>query len=196
MPRFPLSPAIVYNQLMENQNPDAPRKSARWKFVFGLLGIIFLTLAILAGGKFYFFWRGTRAVQELAEALKRAEEEDYQRAMADTYGGKTPQETLRMYIDAVEKGDYELASRYFIIERQERESDYLTLLSDNKKISWFLEKMLKKAFTESSKYQNIDEKHYKIEIESEEPNIYYAIIDFFKYPNNVWKINKISPENF
>ena len=180
----------------ENQESDAPQKSARWKFIFGLLGIIFLGLAILIGGKFYFFWRGTKAVQELAEAMKRAEEEDYQRAMADTFGGKTPQETLRMYIDAVEKGDYELASKYFVLDKQERESNYLTSLSDNKKISWFLEKMLRGAFTTSSEYRNIDEKHYRIEIKSEEPNIYYSIIDFFKYPNNIWKINKISPENF
>ena len=57
----------------------------------------------------------------MAEALKKAEQEDYKRAMADTYGGKTPQETLQMYIDAVEKGDYELASKYFIGDNQEKE---------------------------------------------------------------------------
>ena len=180
----------------ENQESDAPQKSARWKFIFGLLGIIFLGLAILIGGKFYFFWRGTKAVQELAEAMKRAKEEDYQRAMADTFGGKTPQETLQMYIDAVEKGDYELASRYFVLNKQDGALNYLTLLSDNEKLSWFLEKMLKMAFTESGEYQNIDEKHYGIGIKSEEPNIYYSKIDFFKYPNDIWKINKISPENF
>ncbi len=168
---------------MENQNPNAPRKSARWKFVFGLLGIIFLTLAILAGGKFYFFWRGTRAVQELAEALKRAEEEDYQRAMADTYGGKTPQETLRMYIDAVEKGDYELASRYFIGEKQEGE----------------LESSRKMSEVEMKKYINVLKAtvikldvNGKYDAEKKYFSLYEPILIREKiYPNGIWKIIEI-----
>ena len=44
---------------------------------------------------------------------------------ADTYGGKTPQETLDMFISAVEKGDYELASKYFVVERQNKELEDL-----------------------------------------------------------------------
>ncbi len=34
---------------------------------------------------------------------------------ADTYGGKTPEETLGMFIDALKKGDVELASKYFVL---------------------------------------------------------------------------------
>ena len=41
--------------------------------------------------------------------------------MVNSFGGKTPQETLQMYIDAVEKGDYELASTYFIQSHQKEE---------------------------------------------------------------------------
>ena len=73
------------------------------------------------GWGIYKQWQMRRGVEKFAEALKQLEQEDYRIAMADTYGGKTPQETLQMYIGAVEKGDYELASKYFIGEKQEEE---------------------------------------------------------------------------
>lgn len=37
----------------------------------------------------------------------------------DKYGGKTPEETYDMFLDALRKGDTTLASKYFVIERQE-----------------------------------------------------------------------------
>lgn len=42
----------------------------------------------------------------------------------DTYGGKTPEETLALFIAALEKGDIELASKYFVIEEQEERLNY------------------------------------------------------------------------
>ncbi len=57
-----------------------------------------------------------------ARALRRQEklvkemEEKYRN---DTYGGSTPEETLQLFIDALKKGDTDLAARYFIIDKQE-----------------------------------------------------------------------------
>ena len=46
--------------------------------------------------------------------------EDYEADMrADDVGGKTPEETLRMFIDALRKGDAELASRYTLLDIQD-----------------------------------------------------------------------------
>ncbi len=36
----------------------------------------------------------------------------------DTYGGKTPEETWGLFLDALKKGDVELASKYFVVEKQ------------------------------------------------------------------------------
>jgi len=33
----------------------------------------------------------------------------------DTYGGKTPEETLNLFIEALKKEDLELASKYFVL---------------------------------------------------------------------------------
>src|SRR3989344_5515424 len=101
------------------------QKRKYWKFVLGLIAVIVGVFVLANVGLWlwqkYDLWQGQKRVQQMAEGLKRIEQEDYARAMADTYGGKTPQETLQMYIDAVEKGDYELASKYFIGDKQEEE---------------------------------------------------------------------------
>src|SRR3989344_3104367 len=101
-------------------NPDLP-KSKFWKFALALAGVVFAGLILLVGLSEYQFRQDKEAVRRLAEGMAEWENEEYERAMADTYGGTTPQETLRLYIEAVEKGDYELASKYFIESNQEKE---------------------------------------------------------------------------
>ncbi len=41
----------------------------------------------------------------------------------DTYGAATPEGTLKLFIDAFQKGDVELASKYFVVEKQEEYRD-------------------------------------------------------------------------
>ena len=91
------------------------KKNTFWRFV-----IVFLAIILLVSGGFL-VWN--RYFSPQAKSERQAQEnyekfldwqKNYEKAMReDTYGGKTPQETLQMYIDAVEKGDYELASKYF-----------------------------------------------------------------------------------
>lgn len=57
------------------------------------------------------FWRQYR-IDKAIDAL----EAPYRN---DTYGGKTPEETFDMFLDALEKGDLELASKYFIVRKQD-----------------------------------------------------------------------------
>lgn len=86
-------------------------KSAK---VFWGVGLFFVALFLFIIGSYYYDqWRGQKRVEELAQALKKWEQDIYDKKAADKIGGKTPQETLQMFIDAVEKGDYELASKYF-----------------------------------------------------------------------------------
>ena len=49
----------------------------------------------------------------------------------DTYGGSTPEETLELFKKALEKGDIELASKYFVIEKQKETSKDLRVGKDN-----------------------------------------------------------------
>ncbi|MEK7513215.1 MAG: hypothetical protein AAB601_03370 [Patescibacteria group bacterium] len=52
---------------------------------------------------------------------------EFEAAMrADTWGGQTPEEPLRLFIEALKAGDIALASRYFMLETNERDPNYLT----------------------------------------------------------------------
>ena len=111
-----------------NNEVGRERSKRRWR----VARRVFLLIALMVGAIFLVgVWEesslrfGQWQVQNFANDLKKAQDDDYRRAMADTYGGKTPQETLRMYIDAVEKGDYEMASRYFVLSKQETELESL-----------------------------------------------------------------------
>ena len=117
---------------MEEQIQKKPssEKSGRkyWKFVAGFLGII----VIVAGG--FFVWERYFSPQAKInrETQKNYEkylewERNYEKAMKeDTYGGKTPEETLQMFIEALRKEDIELASKYFMIETDTQDPNYLT----------------------------------------------------------------------
>lgn len=95
-------------------------KKINWR-QFGKHWIVVFILAILAAFviwgmlnagpwlKQWQDWQAARTLQSELEKLYRN----------DKYGGKTPEETFDMFITALEKGDVELASKYFVIKRQE-----------------------------------------------------------------------------
>jgi len=85
------------------------------------LGFLVFLIALNYGLEKYNQSKQWQEIKKSAEAFQKAEQELYQKMMADTYGGKTPQETLELFIAAVEKGDYELASKYFVKSKQEEE---------------------------------------------------------------------------
>src|SRR3990167_4126944 len=53
-------------------------------------------------------WKYQRLVEKMQAPYKN-----------DKYGGKTPEETFDLFLDALRKEDVDLASRYFVIPKQE-----------------------------------------------------------------------------
>jgi len=113
---------------MELQQPE--RKIVQWKRFLVLLIIV----AIALGAFLFIQWYKDpmRQYNKMMEELERPYRED-------TYGGKTPEETLRMYLDALKKGDLELAAKYRRIDAQERELELLKESSEK----GFLESYIK-----------------------------------------------------
>lgn len=142
---------------------------------------IFVAYAIASWAwQAYVRHRGEQAVNEFAHTIESAERDAYKLAMADTYGGKTPQETLRMYIDAVQKRDYELASKYFIGDKQAGELKSLSG-APRKNIEDILELLNEAIVSEGGYSANKDGFVIRKPI----------LIDFKLYPNGVWKIIEI-----
>ncbi len=104
------------------------------KFVIAFLAIIM----VVAGG--YFVWdryfsetgKARRRLTEQVEAYQKQEKTYIEAMTADTYGGKTPKETLDLFVAAVRKGDTELASKYFLLDEKASREKWLIFLNNIK----------------------------------------------------------------
>src|SRR3989344_8418422 len=104
---------------MENNqnNQEEVKNNVSWfgrikVVVFILVGIII----ILFIGVYALGWYGDWKFNKDLKAIQQESDRPY---LEDTYGGKTPKETLELFIAAVEKEDFELASKYFVLSNQE-----------------------------------------------------------------------------
>lgn len=160
-------------------------KKNYWKFVkrffLIIIGIVSLYAFGLWGWIVYDQWDKKTTAQIEYQKIQIMLDEANRNVAADTYGGKTPQETLQMYIDAVEKGNFELASKYFILPNQKKWKNELYETKELNKINNFLNP-LKEAIKNSGEYskdKNTFSFHYPI------------LISFEIYPKGIWKIMEI-----
>lgn len=115
-------------------------KRSGWKRVGYVLGGIVAAWAL-------FVWFGNYVAEDLArwiadrrarafDAAVAAERERLkQMEMADTMGGATPEETIRLIIAALEDGDIDRASKYYYVLDQEKAREmYQSMASGGKSI--------------------------------------------------------------
>jgi len=114
----------------------------RWWFWVGLLVLVVAVWWFWG----YFSWLINQAPSRDENARARAgwlkmQTEDAAleaQYRADNYGGATPEETLRLFVEALEKRDFELASKYFVVEEQ---ANLLLEIRDSEK-GGFLDKYI------------------------------------------------------
>ena len=94
-----------------------------FKFVTGFLAMIVGILAfhVLGGQVIQYYDLRQQVKENMADAhlLDDLKENAHARQMADIYGGSTPEETLKLYSAALERGDYLLAAKYFTQDRRD-----------------------------------------------------------------------------
>jgi len=92
-------------------------------------------------------WNTSRKAHEAIQQYNEFLDQYYKTLAEDTYGGKTPQETLDMFIDALERGDIDLASKYFALDdnlSRKQGEDGLQKAKEEGRISYIIQQ-LKKA---------------------------------------------------
>jgi hypothetical protein len=99
--------------------------------VFGALFIIYLLIMVPE------FWKSYKA----QKALEKFEAEMRKPYEEDIYGGKTPEETWSMFLDALKKGDIDLASKYYDVEHQEKERSNLLNIKEKKELDLLLNQL-------------------------------------------------------
>ncbi|MDP1891630.1 MAG: hypothetical protein Q8K55_12120, partial [Gemmatimonadaceae bacterium] len=97
---------INFGEEQNNSAPEAPNNRKK-KLIWA--GIILAVLILSVIG--WQYWQYTHSTYY--QQMKAAKELEKLYA-DDTIGGKTPEETLALFLDAVKKEDFELASQYAI----------------------------------------------------------------------------------
>jgi len=114
------------------------------KIILWIVGVIIAVLAFLWFLGAYGYQIQNYFIQKSQEKYLAQIEENRARLleaqMNDNYGGKTPEETLDLYITALKAGDIELASKYYEVsiehsDLQQKELDNLSNIIDNKDIN-------------------------------------------------------------
>ncbi|MCX7589835.1 MAG: hypothetical protein N2Z85_02760, partial [Patescibacteria group bacterium] len=106
-----------FQEIEKNIDEKQNSKKRFLKFAFAL----FLIIAIFSGTVFVYENYLNPKAKLAKEQQKNYEkylqmQANYEKAMKeDTYGGKTPEETLKLFIDALKKEDFDLASKYFVL---------------------------------------------------------------------------------
>ena len=161
--------------------------------VFGIIALIVIAVLLIQ----YF---EPEAV-ERREGRKNTEEfvelyEGWQKQLSeDTYGGKTPQETLDMFIEALRNDDLELASKYFAPEMDEENPEKMTLQGHLE----YLRGMKEKGFIQrmADDLENFDDEHkfaegiHLFNYRNDDGTTSIQIVTHFNEESGVWKI-----ENF
>ncbi len=181
---------------MDNQQNQKPEKRY-WKFALGFLGIIVIV------GSGFFVWERYLSPQAKInrETQKNYEkylawEKNYEKAMTeDTYGGKTPEETLKMFIETLKNEDIELASKYFQLETDTQDPDYLTrkkIVSalenyrTQNKLNEFIDILSKLEPSKSN--QSLEDGDYGFVLYDRNGNVEVSLLMVLNKQSDVWKI--------
>ncbi len=153
-----------------------------WSAVLILILIASLVIwAMLNLGPILKFWEDQRA----ASLANKRLEEVYK---SDIYGGKTPDETVDLFIKSLEQGDMVLASKYFIFDKQQEWKMILDQYQKQGLIANFsLEvKNLRNVW---KKVQTSDSETAEFDYTLNDKQISKAV--FVRYPSKKWKIKEL-----
>lgn len=173
----------------------------KWKGVVVLLiiaalvtwGLLHLSEIVNAVQGKYMAWKTNHQIEALEKPYR-----------TDKVGGKTPEETFDLFISALKKGDTDLASKYFVIQKQESWRKTLEEYERKDFINDFVFELEKdrsewkkretknsdtaefETYTLINKDSVADFNGQKIPIEAGK---YLNTTRFEKYPTGVWKID-------
>ena len=106
---------------------------------------------------------------------------------SDTFGGATPEETLQLFITALEAGDIELASKYFLPDEREETVELLQNEFDVDKNFDHLVFVLKELKQNGGETK--EDKAFFLKINKE--NVVTTEVVLTRNQNNVWKITDL-----
>lgn len=146
---------------------------------------LILLLLVIFGAGIYFAMRYYRNQNDLAGL--RQYEKYVEMLKSDAYGGKTPEETLKMFVDALKEGDVEKAALYFTLDDNGSRERWVTALRKDKdegKLANII-----KVFSQISLSSLIANSRATYEALNDDGLVKLQVI--LIYNGNVWKIESL-----
>lgn len=154
-----------------------------WKiFLWIVSGLFVFYLGLEAG---FDVRLGLEPQRELRAILKfqKAIEEIYRR---DKYGGQTPEETFNLFLEALKKNDLDLASKYFVLDKQETWRQNLETIKANGHLDEMIEDLSK---AEKGEVDDDEARYYMHYIDEDGGTVASPIILEKNKLSGVWKIS-------
>ena len=105
----------------------------------------------------------------------------------DTYGGKTPDETLQLFVEALKQGDTALAAKYFVPERQRKEAEDLRVGKEKGNLS----KLVSILEKDRDGSYVLDGNHYEFNTFDKDGVAEFNFSLIFNPVTKVWKIESL-----
>ena len=154
-----------------SEAPKAPRSK---KLIWGGIILAVLILAVIGWQYWQYinspYYQQVKAVKILEEMAKES----------DKWGGKTPEETVALFRDAIKKGDFELASKY---GREELIKPKLEQLKASGKIDVLINGLENGELEENSGFGGSN-----FDLRVKEGGEKYWVMGLFKSEGGIWKI--------
>ena len=121
----------------------------------------------------------------------KALEQRYIQAMTeDTYGGKTPQETLDLFVAALKAEDVELASKYFMLDDSLSREKWLKTLKMLRE-QGVLDDMAKDIEDDSRPLENIENNRFAFGLFDRDEVVAASIHMQLNTYSGIWKIESL-----
>lgn len=153
-----------------------------FKFAGGAVAIAVLGIGALFAVDYLRYQNSPEYQAEMqAEQIKKEYAED-------PYGGDTPEETLGLFVDALKKGDIDLAAKYFVLDRQDQWREDLEKIKDK----GLLDAMVRDIEGLGGKYPLVEGKNDRFIFETYNKNKELVLqADMVLAQNKKWKIQDL-----
>ncbi len=166
------------------------KKKTPYLYIAAFVGILVLGAGLL------FVWgnylspeaQSAHTMQKNYETYQAWEQQHNQDLALDTYGGSTPEETLQLFVDALDDEDIELASKYFALDQREQWAEGLKNIQLEKRIDEII-KTIKSA--QASERDTGSGNQREFIVKNKNGEIDYAIILTLNNQSNIWKIESM-----
>jgi len=157
-------------------------KSGIKTFLWIFSGVVIFCLALELGWDLRTAWepqRGLRAWVKFGQEVEKLYRQDKD-------GGKTPEETMALFLDALRRGDTDQASKYFILDKQDQWREDLAKIKADGYLDEMVEDVGKATLVEKNEAEAT---YYMKSFDESGKELSTPIILNFNQKSGVWKIS-------